>query len=95
MLEIAPLLGILARQLYWVYLTYIVGEGVTALKNNSEAAKTDALSKVECYKIYREALDKGQTPPSCVGNPNDTDWTTIALIGGSVILAVLLLGKKR
>lgn len=93
--QLAEYLGILGRQLYWVYLTYIVGQGVQSLKTNAEAAKTEAVNRTECYKLWREAIDAGRTPPNCTpGAGGSTDWETVALIGGSLFLVMMLMKRR-
>lgn len=92
--ELATYLGVLARQLVWVWIVKIVGDAAIGFKTQAEAAKQEAITRFECYKLWREAKAAGTTPPNC-SDHEPQDWTTIALIGGSVILAVLLLSKKR
>lgn len=93
--QLATYLGILARQLFWVWIVKIVGTAASAFKEHAEAAKTEAVARVDCYKLWRESKEMGTTPPNCAeGGKGTTDWTTIALVGGSVVLAVMLLSKK-
>lgn len=92
--QLATYLGIVARQLFWVWIVKIVGTAASGFKQHAEAAQTEATARVDCYKLWRESKDMGTTPPNCAEGGQGQDWTTIALIGGSVVLAVLLMSKR-
>lgn len=93
--QLATYLGIIARQLFWVWIVKIVGTAADGFRQHAEAAKTEAVARVDCYKLWRESKEMGTTPPNCAeGGKGSTDWTTVALIGGSVVLAVMLLSKR-
>lgn len=97
-LLLAEMLGLALRWVGFGILLYQLGDTIKAaanafqssFKSNQEKFKRDG----EYYIAWRKAKDEGTAPPP---EPNDsgiTDWTTIALIGGSVVLAIMLLSKK-
>jgi hypothetical protein len=77
-----------------VSLAYIVGSLADSWRatENVEIAKHNAWG--QCMKAYDDAILAGKEPPVCGDAPESQDWTTIALIGGSLILAVMLLARK-
>ena len=75
-------------------LAYVIGSLAEAWRatESVEIAKHNAWG--QCMKAYDDAILAGKEPPKCGDKPDSQDWATIALIGGSVILAVMLLAKK-
>lgn len=77
-------------------LAYIVGQLAQSWRasEDTQIAKHNAYGK--CLEAYDRAVAsgvRGSDLPRC-SEPMEQDWTTVALIGGSVILAVMLLARK-
>ena len=94
---LAEMLGLALRWVGFGILLYQLGDTIKAaasafqssFKSNQEKFKRDG----EYYIAWSKAKDAGTTPPP---EPNDagvTDWTTIALIGGSIVLLFMLQKK--
>ena len=77
-----------------VSLSYLIGSIAEAWRatENVEISKHNAWGA--CMKAFDSAIAAGKEPPDCGDRPESQDWTTLALIGGSVILAVMLLARK-
>lgn len=75
-------------------LAYVIGSLAESWRatENVEIAKHNAWG--QCMKAYDNAISAGKEPPVCGDAPISQDWTTIALIGGATILAVMLLAKR-
>lgn len=78
----------------FVALAYIVGTLANSWRatENADIAKHNAYGK--CLEAYTAAVQAGREPPKCDA-PGDTDLTTIMLIAGSAVLAVMLLTTKK
>jgi hypothetical protein len=75
-------------------LAFIVGSMAHAWRATEEVEVAKHNAWGQCMKAFDSAISLGKTPPVCGGVPESQDWTTIALIGGSVILAFLLMSKR-
>jgi hypothetical protein len=97
-LLLAEMLGLALRWVGFGVLLYQLGDTIKAaanafqsqFKTNQEKFKRDG----EYYIAWSKAKDAGTAPPPEPDDSGITDWTTIALIGGSVVLAIMLLSKK-
>ena len=96
-LVLAEMLGLALRWAGFGILLYQLGDVLkqaasafqSSFKSNQEKFKRDG----EYYIAWSKAKDAGTAPPP---EPNDagiTDWTTIALIGGSIALLFMLQKK--
>ena len=74
-------------------LAYIIGSLAESWRatENVEIAKHNAWG--QCMKAFDDAILAGKTPPKCGDKPESQDWTTIALIGGSLFLVMMLTRK--
>jgi hypothetical protein len=74
-------------------LAYIIGSLADSWRatENVEIAKHNSWGK--CWDAFEKATAAGQTPPVCGAQPESQDWTTIALIGGSLFLVMMLMKK--
>ncbi len=97
-LVLAEMLGLALRWVGFGVLLYQLGDTIKAaanafqqsFKTNQEKFKRDG----DYYLLWKQAKDQGIEPPPPPDDSGVTDWTTIALIGGSVVLAVMLLSKR-
>jgi hypothetical protein len=96
-LVLAELLGLSLRWVGFGILLYQLGDTLKAaanafqssFKSNQEKFKRDG----DYYLAWRQAKDAGVEPPAPPDDSSVTDWTTIALIAGSVALAFMLMKK--
>jgi hypothetical protein len=96
-LILAEMLGLALRWVGFGILLYQLGDTIKAaasafqssFKSNQEKFKRDG----EYYIAWSKAKENGTAPPPEPNDASVTDWTTIALIGGSIALLFMLTKK--
>lgn len=95
---LAELLGTALRWAGFGVLLYQLGDvlksAASAFQTNFKANQEKFQRDGQYYMAWKQAKETGQEPPPAPDDSGVTDWTTIALIGGSVVLAIMLLAKK-
>lgn len=101
LIELATFMGLAIKAVSIGYLVIKLGEVIReaalafqqSFKSSQEKFKRDA----QFYIAWKGAKEKGIEPPPSPDELDEgtTDWTTVALIGGSTVLAIIILTSKR
>lgn len=94
---LAEMLGLALRWVGFGVLLYQLGDTIkaaaSAFQSNFQANQDKFKRDADYYLAWRQAREAGVEPPTAPDDSKLTDWTTIALIGGSIAL-LFFLGKK-
>ena len=72
-----------------------IAESARAFAENARSAQEKFKRDGQYYVAWKDAKERGIDPPPAPDLDSDgTDFTTIALIGGSLFLAFMLMSKR-
>lgn len=101
LVELATFIGLATKYVALGYLALKLGDVIKqaalAFQENFKSSQEQFKRDGQYYIAWKGAKEKGVEPPPSPDKLDEdkTDWTTIALIGGSAILGVMLLTIRK